>query len=371
MTNHAHAAPQPRQAVFPDHCSRRAFAAMGLGSLAALALTGRVRAQAPAAPAPGDVPVFFQWQDVAAGVRVAPEFGGNTLVLASGREAMLVDTKNAGIGSTLRREAAAAGAEVTMVVNTHHHRDHIGGNLAFAGLPVLAHKNAVPRIPASARDLKTSAGNTLKDLDRVSRVVAPQVRTETTAEADAVAALAGASESFAPTRTIDADQETIRVGELDVVLRHFGIGHTDNDLVVHVPALNVIHVGDLCFNKLHPFVDRSTGSTSTQWQAVLRQVIELCDDKTVVVPGHGLITDRAGLQQQIEYFDIVREAVRQARDNEGKEMFEVSTIVPGPVSDYGFQQLLARTLMAIYQELDDEAEAANAPKDQPAAAPKP
>lgn len=341
--------------------SRRAFAALGLGSLATFALAGRVRGQAPAsAPPPAAADLFMGWKEIRPDLRIATEQGGNGMLLRgpSGKS-ILVDCKNPGFGPTLRREAESFGSALELVINTHHHRDHIGGNPSFTrDLPVIAHKNARERILNQIDQIVAATTRMVEDMATAKRPVTPQVKDEIKAFADWVTTITG--DEFAPTRLVEKDEETISAAGLEIVLRHFGNGHTDNDLVVFIPSLNIVHMGDLLFRKLHPFIDRDAGASSRSWQQVLTRVADLCDDKTIVIPGHGEVCDKAALKDMSDYFDKAREVIRHAKNVEGMSKAEIGGLNPGAFGEYGFPQIRPRTFTAIYEEIEEEEAAAKA-----------
>jgi glyoxylase-like metal-dependent hydrolase (beta-lactamase superfamily II) len=72
-----------------------------------------------------------------------------------------------------------------------------------------------------------------------------------------------------------------------------GPGHTGGDLVVLFVEDRVVHVGDLLFNQLYPSVDVAAGGSAREWANSLDRVLQLDFDK--VIPGHGEVSDRAGL----------------------------------------------------------------------------
>jgi len=238
-----------------------------------------------------------------------------------------------------------------MVVNSHHHRDHVGGNVSFTShLPLLAHVNAKPRIQNQVEGMLGSVAGLLRQLEASEKPVPQKAMDEVRAFSNAIEHLE-ASE-FVPNRLVEGELHTEKLGELEVHLYHFGAGHTDNDLVVFFPSLNLMHTGDLLFHKLHPFMDRPAGATSVGWQGSLKRMFDLCDENTVVIPGHGEITDRGALQGQIDYFDALRKAVRHAKDVESMTKEEVMKLKPGAVEGYGFEQMLPRALGVIYDELE-------------------
>src|SRR5262245_42515316 len=74
---------------------------------------------------------FFTWRPVGTRIHAALGSGGNVMLFRDGGAALLSDSKNPGYGPTLRREAEAMGTPLRFLLNTHHHSDHVGGNLAF------------------------------------------------------------------------------------------------------------------------------------------------------------------------------------------------------------------------------------------------
>lgn len=348
------------------HLSRRTFAVTTLGLLAGAAgprlVLARTRGQ-DAAPE-GSAPRFFQWRDITPaqappGVRLHAGLppqglmgtGGNSLLVVGSDAALLIDTKMAALGRTIRQEAeSVAGRPLTHVVNTHHHADHTGGNQAFGtDVSLLAHKNAQQRILAQFDRYKSGVEGTIAQIARQGGGAAiDQVLEDARRVQDAFEHLK--PESFGATRLVERDIN-LNIGGVEVWLRHFGPGHTDNDLVIHLPGLNVVHSGDLIFNGLHPFMDSSAGCTSVGWQKSLDGIIRLCDGSTTVIPGHGDTTTIEGVRAQYRYFDKLREIVRHARDVESMTRDEVTRLQTGAFEGYGFEQMLPNSLGIVFDEL--------------------
>ncbi len=300
----------------------------------------------------------FTWEEIRSGLWVAsggePGGGGNTL-LASGKEnATLIDAKVSGIGHTLRREAEAHlgdKVKLTHLINTHHHGDHIGGNPAFNDITRIGHVALNPRVAPQLERLRNAAGalyrqiSTLRDAD-----LAPVVRdVEKTIES-----LEGLDASDFEVSRVLTDELDLEVGGIRMHLRHVGAGHTDNDVFIHLPDHNVIHTGDLLFHELHPYMDPDAGANSRGWQQSLLNCLQVCDGETIVIPGHGAVTDRDGIKAQIKYFDDMRRVIRYAKDVESMGRDEIVKLEPGPASDYGYEQLRPRVLGALYDEMERE-----------------
>jgi len=291
---------------------------------------------------------YFTWEQVAPGVRAAIGGGGNVLLVSDGGEALISDAKNLGLGHTLRREAEALGTPITVAVNTHHHGDHTGGNIAFAeDLPLIANPNARRRIQQQAESIAGATNDRLSQMiDRMSQEgadgrVIDDIRTE------AMEIEAAYPEAMSPNDTFDVERE-LQVGSRTVLLTHVGAGHTDGDIFLHLPEVNLIHTGDLLFVGRHGFMDQNGGVDSEGWQRSVRTMIDLCDSSTVVVSGHGEIVDRSGLERQYEYFNQLRAAV-EAAVAEGRSKEEVQALRPESLADISGNP--NRNLGVVYDEV--------------------
>ncbi len=302
--------------------------------------------------------------------------GGNTLLVHTEAAAVLIDTKNSPFGEVLRNDVGVLSPGEAnrpwstyadrLVVNTHHHPDHTGGNFAFTPVgAVLAHPKAAPRIRDTMDQFRAAARQALADeqLAQLKREGKTHERiVEEHLEPLAEAIMKWKDRDFLPTRMFAPEGgktdvallgkpvvEKTRVGDIEFSLHHFGPGHTDNDLVVYLPEWNVLHVGDFVFRRLHPFIDRAAGATIPGWIYGLEESLKLCDAKTVVIPGHGEVTGREGIEEQIRYMRAVWEQVT-AWVSKGMTRDEVIKQPLEQFKDYGFAQFRPITLGGMYDE---------------------
>ncbi len=288
---------------------------------------------------------------------------GNSMVVVGKGESVLVDCKTPAFGAVLRREANLidSGSPVTTVINTHHHADHTGGNHAMRGaaaaggpnMRIIAHVKCKERAGAAPNmeRFRQQADAAVRDLAKSTREAAKAVLKEAQALAERFEKGDVKGAEFEPTETIAKDTQ-IEVGGVKVTLRHVGPGHTDNDVFVVLPQWNVVHTGDLLFYRLHPFIDRPAGAATLGWMESVRQIIAACDAKTVVVAGHGELTDREGLKGQIAYFEKVREVVGNAI-KDGKDRAETAAIEIPEFKDYDFPQVRAATMASVWDEIKE------------------
>lgn len=323
----------------PTTLSRRQFAALTFFAAAGATLGIAPSPALARALSRASDPTPFSWKEVAPGVKIASEQGGNALVLVAGGQALLVDCKNPPYGPALRRDASAMGGTLTTVVNTHHHADHTGGNAAFTNnLSVIAHEKGAARTKGQIARYKAALEGVPADSEFAKDARAMLEALSSRAEA-----------AWAPTRTISTKEE-LQIGGERVVLEPIGPAHTDNDVAVFLPGKNVLHTGDLCFHKLHPFVDPSGGSDIEGWIRACDRLMQIANGSTVVVPGHGEVTDRAGIEGQKKFLVALRDFVtKQIRD--GRTAEEVREMrVPGYES-LGFEQIRPFTMSGAYAVL--------------------
>ncbi|MEQ8850428.1 MAG: MBL fold metallo-hydrolase [Phycisphaerales bacterium] len=329
--------------------SRRAF--LAFTALAAGAATLPAWARAARQPAE----MILEWEEFAPGVfaQVNTNTGGNVLVAAGRGRTLVIDSKYPYIAEAIRRDALGMGepdADV-MLVNTHHHGDHTGGNPAFVGrAETMAHENALPRIEAQYETYMTwvptavrQARQSVPGNDKVRELAEEFLQT-----ADGLTA-----KSWLPERGVGRE-DRLNLGGMAAELRHFGAGHTDNDLVVRIPELNVVHTGDLVFNSFVPFFDADAGVTAFGWIASLREIEKLCDDETIVVPGHGRVGDKQVVVSQIAFLEKLVEAV-QAEIDAGVPKDQARIKQFEFMNGLGFKNLGARAIDAVYDELVNSA----------------
>lgn len=329
--------------------SRREFlAAAGVAAAWPLLVHAGSRVREPA--------TWFEWRDVAGGGRakVALGEGGNSMLLVGKERSLLVDCKTPAFGDVLRREAVAKGPGKLVVINTHHHADHTGGNAGVrsAAEKIIAHAKCKARVEAGDNTDRYRA-----QLDAAARDIAKSSRPgakDVLRDAEALAArLPGMKPAdFAPTEAISQSTE-IEFEDQRVLLRYAGPGHTDNDVFVFLPSLNVLHTGDLLFHKRHPVIDRAGGASTKGWLESLKAMTELCNGDTVVIPGHGEVTSVAGLKTQVAYLETVRDLVGRELDKGGDRAAAERLELPD-FAGYGNESFKARALGAVYDELQEE-----------------
>lgn len=297
--------------------SRRSFLAAATGTVSAAAL-GRIglARQAP--------PVKPTFSSIRGNVGTMIGRGGTLGWLITGGGNVVVDSQYPDMASICLQFLAqnSKNQELKALINTHHHRDHTAGNAAFreAARQIVGHRN-VPRL------LEQAAQSPPQNAD------APPV----------------------PPRTTFTNDWAIKVGHEEIELRHYGPAHTGGDAIVTFQSANVVHVGDLVFNRRHPFIYRAAGASLENWINVLRRIVSDHAPDTEYIFGHAGGTfpirgRQADVDHMRNYLIALREhvtaAIRAGRSRE--ELVGTPATLEG-FADHG--PLTERVITAAWEEL--------------------
>lgn len=247
----------------------------------------------------GEQEVTVRAEKVADGLYFVTGRGGNLAVSIGDDGVFLVDDQYAPLTEAIRQVIAQLTDQpVRFVINTHWHADHTGGNenLGRLGTVVIAHDNVRTRM--SAEQFSTFW--------------------ERSTDPSPAAAL--------PVVTFN-DKLTFHMNGLTIRAFHVSGAHTDGDAIVHFPELNVIHMGDVLFYTWYPYIDVSAGGSVRGTITAVDSVLPMLDDETIVLPGHGVRTDKAGLVEYRDMLSVVADRI-QAMIDDGKTLEEVQAAKP-------------------------------------------
>lgn len=252
-------------------------------------------------------------------------FDQNIVIVLGRGEALLVDTRTtyAQAREILDDLAELKAPRIGVVVNTHGHFDHAFGNRVFRPASTWGHERCAVMIETRGE----------------------RMRREVSAAIPELAAELAEVELDPPERTFSMGA-TIEVGGRRVELQHLGRGHTDNDIVLAVPDANVLCAGDLLENDAIPsFGD----GYPIDWPETAQRLLALCDDGTVVVPGHGRVSDRTFAAAQMVAFREI--AALATRVHEGSLDLDAA-LEAAPWPGEGSREGLVRGLAQLRGELD-------------------
>ncbi len=138
------------------------------------------------------------------------------------------------------------------LINTHHHADHTAGNLYFSNIAeqIVAHEN-VPELQRTIAEEQNSV-----------------------------------DEQVYPDTTFDTEWR-LDTGDEIIHANYYGHAHTAGDIIIRFEKANVVHMGDLVFNRWYPFIDTDGGADISNWIEVLQSVADDADRDTFFIFGHG------------------------------------------------------------------------------------
>ncbi len=235
---------------------------------------------------------------------------------------VVVDTQfPAQAGHLIEQIREKSDRRIDLLLNTHHHGDHTGGNIAFKGIveKVVAHANS-----------------------------------RTNQEQAAVARKAEAQQLY-PDTTYET-RWSQKVDEETITAHYFGPAHTNGDSVIHFEEANIAHVGDIMFNRRFPYIDKTAGASIENWIDVLQQIRKTFDNDTRFIFGHaaekysvtGGKEDLAAMQNYLhKLLAYVKKAIKDGIDE--KSLIEKTQLIPGAEEWTG--QGVERSISAAYLEL--------------------
>jgi cyclase len=233
--------------------------------------------------------------------------GGNVAALVTNEGVILVDDKfEQDYDAITQHLRTVTNQPVKYVFNTHYHSDHSGGNTRFLAIAeIISHKNSRTNI------LENKQSNLARSGPR-------------------------AALNMRPARIVFTDETSLFLGGKEVRARYFGRGHTNGDIVIYFPAQRVIHTGDLMALQT-PLIDYSGGGSIIEWSKTVDAAVAAFDFDTVI-PGHGAVTNNAGLQNY--------------RDNVAKLRTEVSALIRQGKTQAEIRSFLAEQYPAAYGDVN-------------------
>jgi cyclase len=210
-------------------------------------------------------------QHVAGSVYMLKGAGGNVGASIGPDGTFMIDSDFASLGSRVLGAVVALGGDrPRLLLNTHVHGDHTGGNAFFGSAVIFAHENVRVRLLGEGTERPALPVVTFEDRVRLY----------------------------------------FNDDEIDVI--HVPRGHTDGDSIVWFRGANVVHMSDQFWNRLFPFIDTENGGTLEGYLENIDRALAMIDDDTKVIPGHGELGGKADLAAFAEMIRTTRAQVEGA-----------------------------------------------------------
>ncbi len=197
--------------------------------------------------------------------------GGNIGVFKGENKTFIIDSQFPALTVDLKKEIAKISDKpIKFLLNTHYHYDHTEGNANFGkdGVHIIAHEFVYDKlkngtvIKAFGKEMPAAPKEALPFLTHTKGL-----------------------------HIHDGDED------IDVVAYK---AHTGGDSAVFFKKSNVVHTGDIYFNGWYPFIDIGSGGSVEGMVAAMEDILSKTDDKTVIIPGHGAITNKKKMQKDLE-----------------------------------------------------------------------
>lgn len=264
-------------------------------------LTVQASAQQPVGPPVGPdwSKIEIKTTDLGNRTYMLNGFGGNTTIAVGDDGVIMIDGQFAPLHDKLKAAIAVVTPQpVRFLVNTHYHRDHVGGNGPFSkdGAVVVAHENVRNRL---------AAGTTM---------AVPEVK-YTPAPPEAL-----------PTITHKVGM-TLEVKGRTAQLKHPANAHTDGDTYVYFPDANVLSTGDTVTIGRYPNIDFANGGSINGMIAAADGYLGITNDSSRIVPGHGPLATKAQLAEYRAMLATARDRMA-ALIKEGKSESDIFAAKP-------------------------------------------
>lgn len=266
----------------------------------------------------------FEMKNIRRNVGYFTEKGGTIGWLIHEKSIIIIDAQFPEQAGHLISEISKRGnAPIHYLINTHHHGDHTAGNIAFKGIAktILAHENS-----------KTNQIN---------------------------AAVKNGNESHQlyPNKTYSENWRKKCGGE-SIHMQYWGPAHTNGDSIIHFENANVVHCGDLMFNRRFPYIDKSAGAMIDNWISILNRMQLYFDNETIFIFGHAaegynVTGGKADLAAFADYLAALMEFVSNGfKSGKRKEHILAAKTIPGAPEWKG--DGIERSLNAALEELGIE-----------------
>ena len=213
--------------------------------------------------------------------------GGNVAAYVTGEGVILVDDKfDRDHEAIVSKVKSITSQPIKYVLTTHHHSDHSGGNTRF-----LSTAEVISTVNARNNIIEHKQPN--------------------------------AEPGMSPARVVFTTEMSVFLGGKEVRAQYFGRGHTNGDAIIYFPALGTIHTGDLMAGNT-PLIDYTGGGSVVEWTKTLDGAMQL--DFDTVIPGHGPVTNKAGLLAYRNNIEKLR-ARASSLIHEGKSQDDVGKVM--------------------------------------------
>lgn len=200
----------------------------------------------------------------------------------------------------IQRVKSLSKKPIKLLVNTHHHGDHVGGNsnLAAEGAIVFSHEKARSRMTAPY--MKAAEEKHQRKIDSIiegqgNKISSEELRNKAVIDAEKIVGTIednmSLPEGTLPVVSFSKDL-TLNFNGEKIMIVHLPYSHTDGDIMLYFTKSNVLHTGDAFVNKTYPYIDIKNNGSVNGYMLGLQRIIQLINTETRIIPGHGEIASK-------------------------------------------------------------------------------
>ncbi|GED52172.1 MBL fold metallo-hydrolase [Brevibacillus borstelensis] len=302
---------------------------------------------------------FFTLAEIAEGVfaaviKAGTGAMGNAAIVDLGDRTVVFDTMYTPKAGLALREAAEQllGRPVSLVINSHFHFDHVGGNQVFSDAIILSTETTKNLMLERCTSLVQFAKQHPEYPDKVRQSLEaesdPEKQKELRTDLGDILALDAALPTFSatPASLTFSDSVTLHGSKRTAVLTAKGNGHSTCDSVLYLPEDRVLLAGDLLFVQNHPSMQ--TGNLS-HWVSVLKAWKDL--PISAAVGGHGPVGDHQTVDSCLHYLEALWDQAKHLAENGSTPEAIEAIPIPEPYASWSYPSLFARNLQQLSQQI--------------------
>ncbi len=200
---------------------------------------------------------------------------------------------------------------VRFLINTHHHKDHAGGNDFYSnsGVSVMCHKQTYNNIWADANQDEIEKIKSVKQKFINQQNSNKEVDPEVNAKIQKLQK-GGLEQDLNYAAFLFGDEYALNLVNENIEVSRIVNAHTSGDVVVYFKNNNVLACGDLMFNGRYPYIDENMGGNIENYIAALDYLAKLCNNDTVIVPGHGPLASKTDLESYKRMLEYTQKGVQ-------------------------------------------------------------